>query len=161
MICSWNTVWFLKKRRRSKKNWQKLNFKYPWKNPIKTAHRKTSQKYPNTFGLWMNVCLGMCVSVKLSGIYLRYDLWIMFRDYRQGNEDLNMDTRLINRYCVVVLCRCGVDLVLWIEERDFRPEVKTWCIPVLGSILFSWPFLQAQLAGNFPGLRKRNLPVSV
>lgn len=55
-----------------------------------------------------------------------------------------------------------MDLVLWVEEGDFRPEVQTWRIPVLGYVLFSWPFLQAQLqAGNLSGLREKNLPVSV
>lgn len=55
-----------------------------------------------------------------------------------------------------------MDLVLWVEEGDFRPEGKTQWIPVLGYVLFSWPFLQTQLqAGNLSGLREENLPVSV
>lgn len=61
-----------------------------------------------------------------------------------------MGTWLINRYCAVALCSGGVDLVLWVEERDFRPEVKTWWIPILGYVLSSLPCLQAHLTETFP-----------
>lgn len=56
-----------------------------------------------------------------------------------------MDTWLINMCHEAVLCRCTVDLVLWVEEGDFSPEVKTGWIPVLGYVMFSWSFLQAQV----------------